>query len=94
MTWRYKSEAAGVLHMGPMSQDFRGAFGLGADDRAIGTVDADGVAFAAIQGLSDELKDRDKKIAGLEERLGRQQALIDGLKGIVCAQNPAADLCR
>jgi trimeric autotransporter adhesin len=37
--------------MGPMAQDFRAAFGLGESEKAISTVDADGVALAAIQGL-------------------------------------------
>jgi len=34
-----------------MAQDFYAAFGLGTDERHIGTVDADGAALAAIQGL-------------------------------------------
>ena len=37
--------------MGPTAQDFYAAFGLGEDERHISTVDADGVALAAIQGL-------------------------------------------
>lgn len=49
--WRYKSEAGEVDHMGPMAQDFHAAFGLGDSDKRIVTVDADGVALAAIQGL-------------------------------------------
>ncbi len=43
--------------MGPMDQDFKAAFGLGDTDRGYYTVDANGVAFAAIQALkavSDE----------------------------------------
>jgi len=35
-----------VLHLGPVAQDFHAAFGLGADDKHIATVDADGVALA------------------------------------------------
>ena len=37
--------------MGPMAQDFFAAFGLGDSDKHITTVDADGVALAAIRGL-------------------------------------------
>jgi trimeric autotransporter adhesin len=33
-----------------MAQDFHAAFDLGTDERHIATVDADGVALAAIQG--------------------------------------------
>lgn len=49
-TWTYKSSPEG-RHLGPMSEDFKAAFGLGSDAQHIATVDADGVALAAIQGL-------------------------------------------
>ncbi len=48
-TWRYAAQSNGGRHMGPMAQDFRAAFGLGTDDRSIGSLDADGVALAALQ---------------------------------------------
>lgn len=51
-TWNWKSQDPGIHHMGPMAQDFYAAFGLGEDEKRINTVDADGVAFAAIQGLN------------------------------------------
>jgi hypothetical protein len=54
-TWRYKSDPAGARHLGPVAQDFKAAFGLGARDDSIFLVDADGVALTAIQALSDEL---------------------------------------
>jgi hypothetical protein len=50
-TWRYKTQPPTIRHMGPMAQDFHAAFALGESDRQISTVDADGVALAAIQGL-------------------------------------------
>jgi len=34
MRWQYKAEL-GSVHMGPVAEDFRAAFGLGADDRHI-----------------------------------------------------------
>ena len=43
---------------GPMAQDFHAAFGGGADDKHIATVDADGVALAAIQGLNQKVEER------------------------------------
>jgi hypothetical protein len=77
--WNYKS-TPGQSHVGPVAQDFRAAFGLGADDTSIGTVDADGVALAAIQGLNqkltDELKRRDAENAELKLRLQRLERLI------------------
>jgi hypothetical protein len=50
-TWNYIGEAEGIRHLGPMAQDFYAAFGLGDSERYINTLDADGVALAAIQGL-------------------------------------------
>jgi hypothetical protein len=50
-TWSYNGQSADIRHMGAVAQDFYAAFGIGEDDRHITTVDADGVAFASIQGL-------------------------------------------
>jgi hypothetical protein len=50
-TWNYRSEDSSVRHIGPTAQDFRAAFALGDGDKAIATVDADGVSLAAIQAL-------------------------------------------
>jgi hypothetical protein len=49
--WSYRSDADNIRHIGPMAQDFYKAFGLGSDDRSIGTVDADGIALAGIKAL-------------------------------------------
>ncbi|MFO1499576.1 MAG: tail fiber domain-containing protein [Verrucomicrobiota bacterium] len=77
--WNFKSAPADT-HLGPMAQDFYAAFGLGADDKHIATVDADGVAFAAIQGLADRLEEslrrKDTEIAELRERLGRLEGRL------------------
>jgi hypothetical protein len=50
-TWSYNTEADSIRHMGPTAQDFRKAFGLGDTEKAIATVDADGVSLAAIKAL-------------------------------------------
>jgi hypothetical protein len=55
--WNYKTQP-GATHLGPMAQDFHAAFGLGEDDKHIATVDAAGVALAAIQGLNEKLEQR------------------------------------
>jgi hypothetical protein len=49
--WSYRTDNDSVHHIGPTAQDFRAAFGLGNDERTIGTVDADGVALAGVQAL-------------------------------------------
>jgi hypothetical protein len=81
--WRFKTEEAGVKHVGPMAQDFHAAFGLGAQETAIATVDADGVALAAIQGLNrkltDELNRRDLENGHLKQRLAELEKLVSKL---------------
>lgn len=67
-TWTLKHNGSGT-HMGPMAEEFAETFGLGDDDESISTVDAEGVALAAIQGLSKKLAERDDRIADLEKRL-------------------------
>ena len=62
-TWNYKTQDDAIRHMGPMAQDFAAAFGLGADEKRITTIDADGVALAAIQGLHQLAKAKDKELA-------------------------------
>ena len=100
-TWNYKAEDARVQHIGAISQDFHGLFGFGDSVETISTVDADGVALAAIQGLHEELKDRDAKLEQQQQQLGQlkqqlkqQQTLIDGLRKLLCAQNPQAAVCQ
>ncbi|MFF4410754.1 tail fiber domain-containing protein [Streptomyces sp. NPDC001404] len=50
-TWRYRWEQPAIRHVGPMSQDFKAAFGLGRHDTSIDCVDINGVALLAIQAL-------------------------------------------
>jgi hypothetical protein len=97
-TWNYKAEGAGIRHIGPFSQDFKKTFDFGVSDDGIGTVDADGVALAAIQGLNEKLDERtsdlQKENEALKQRVERQQATIDALRKLVCANNPGADICQ
>jgi len=57
-----------------MAEDFQAAFGLGSDDQHIATVDADGVALAAIQGLNEKLEAENAalkaRLAAIEAQLG------------------------
>ena len=83
-TWNYKSQDAAIRHIGPMAQDFKAAFGVGETDTGITSVDADGVALAAIQGLNQklqqELKRRDAENADLKTRLERIEQLLANQK--------------
>ena len=81
--WNFKQEA-GTPHIGPMAQDFHTAFGTGLDDRHIATVDADGVALAAIQGLNQKLEQqtaaarrKDAEITDLKTRLEKLEQLMN-----------------
>jgi endosialidase-like protein len=65
-TWSYKADKGAIRHIGPMAQDFAATFGVGNDNRSIGTIDADGVALAAIQALYEEVQELRKRVAELE----------------------------
>ncbi|MEO8740656.1 MAG: hypothetical protein ABI537_13275, partial [Casimicrobiaceae bacterium] len=72
----WKSQDDSIRHMGPMAQDFRAAFGLGETDTGISTVDADGVALAAIQGLNQKLLQKDREIGQLRRKLQAIEAKL------------------
>jgi hypothetical protein len=71
--WTYRDSSEGT-HIGPMAEDFHAAFSLGEDDQHIATVDADGVALAAIQGLNEKLEAENAelkaRLAAIEAKLG------------------------
>jgi hypothetical protein len=75
-TWRYRGEDA-ARHLGPVAEDFKAAFGLGGDPQYIGTVDADGVALASIQGLARRLERENQT---LRTELAAMTARLDALE--------------
>ena len=79
-TWNYSAQDASIRHMGPVAQDFSAAFGLGEDDTHIGTVDADGVALAAIQGLNQIVQEQDAQITALQQRTSDLEARLSTLE--------------
>jgi hypothetical protein len=96
-TWEYEDdngEGAGTTHIGPMAEDFHDAFDVGSSDKHINSINSDGVALAAIQGLSsklndarEELDDKDDRIdtleaenADLRERNAELEARIDRIE--------------
>ncbi len=76
--WNYKQDTT-TPHIGPMAQDFYEAFGTGTDERHIATVDADGVALAAIQGLNAVVAAKDARIQDLERRVTEMEAKLNRL---------------
>jgi hypothetical protein len=77
--WNYRSESNAVRHLGPVAQDFHAAFGVGADDKHIAGLDSSGVALAAIQGLSHELRAKQAEINLLKQRLEALESRLDRL---------------
>jgi len=80
-SWNFKGDSE--THVGPVAQDFHAAFGLGPDDKHIATVDADGVALAAIQGLNlrleAQVKEKDAQIQALKEAVAELKAIVGSL---------------
>jgi len=72
-TWNYKWDDPSIRHIGPMAQDFAAAFSVGEDEKHICPVDAQGVAFAAIQALHQIVRDRDALLDDLRTQLQSQQ---------------------
>lgn len=69
-SWNYKSDPANVRHIGPTAQDFKAAFGLnGEDDTHINSLDAQGVALAAMQGLYELNRQLTNENKALQDRL-------------------------
>ncbi len=78
-SWSYLADHDGARHLGPMAEDFHAAFGLGSSDARIATVDADGVALAAIQGLHRLVEEKEARIGELEIRLADLEARLDAM---------------
>ncbi|WP_068794224.1 tail fiber domain-containing protein [Brevibacillus laterosporus] len=73
-SWSYKDDTSSERHIGPTAQDFHATFGFnGDDDIHISSVDVQGIALAAIQGLNEKLKAENAQLhaslANLEARL-------------------------
>ncbi len=90
--WNYQwEEDAATPHLGPMAQDFKAAFYPGRDDRSITTLEVDGVALAAIQGLNRKLE---SELAAKEGRLVELErtnaALLERLEAIERRQRAGA----
>jgi hypothetical protein len=88
--WNFIGDTA-TPHVGPMAQDFHAAFGLGTDERHIATVDADGVALAAIQGLNEKVergaRSAELRVQKLEAENAELRQTVNKLKTLVEAMN-------
>jgi hypothetical protein len=66
-SWNYRTQAAGIRHIGPMAQDLYRLFGYGESDTTITNVDMDGINLVAIQALSAKIQTLEKKADELEQ---------------------------
>ena len=77
-----------------MAQDFHAAFGLGTDERHIATVDADGVALAAIQGLNEKVEGQSQhakqQIAQLQTENADLRTRLEKLERLLGANHGGA----
>jgi hypothetical protein len=80
-TWSYTADGIGIRHLGPMSEDFYAAFGLGVDDKHISFTDSAGVALAAVQGLNQVVQEKDQEIVSLKARLAALEQAVQALTG-------------
>lgn len=78
-------EGGDARHLGPMAEDFEETFALGGDDESIASVDADGVALAAIQELAAELGDATDRVDDLETEVEARDDRIDELESRLAA---------
>jgi hypothetical protein len=77
--WEYKGSKEGA-HIGPIAEDFYAAFGLGNDEQYISTVDADGVAMAAIQALYHKLQEKEMEMESLKKQVNQLTAQIESFQ--------------
>lgn len=64
--WSYKADTENIRHIGPMAQDFYAAFGLGNDNRSIGTVDINGVTLAGVKALEERTRNLAAELESLK----------------------------
>jgi hypothetical protein len=89
-TWQYH-HVPNRRYIGPMAQDFHAAFGLGYDDKHISTLDTDGVALAALQGLIEELRERKERSAEQARRLAELDAELRALSEQIRSHLPPGE---
>lgn len=83
MEWSYEADVEGIRHVGPMAEDFYGAFSLGVDEKHVAPRDVAGVALAGIQGLHEILETQAAELARYAERVQALEARIAELERLI-----------
>lgn len=81
-TWNFKSQDDPILHIGMMADEFNSLIdGLGGEDKdSINTMDAVGVALAAVQGLYAENQELRAELETLQQEQANLEARLDALE--------------
>jgi len=75
-SWNYRTQDPSIRHIGPVSQDFQEAFGFGEDGLHISTVDAQGIALAAVQGLYEIVLEKESQIESMDREIQELRNLL------------------
>ncbi|MDF1668608.1 MAG: tail fiber domain-containing protein [Roseovarius sp.] len=89
--WTYKDDTSGARHVGPMAQDFYAAFGLGATETGIATLDTSGVALASIKALHSELEGAHSTIEQLNGQLQTEASRNDAQAELIATLTARLD---
>jgi hypothetical protein len=93
-TWNYIAEGQQSRHLGPMAEDFYGAFKLGTTDKAIGIQDAVGVSLAAVKALDArtlELQQKTEEVEQLRTKVNSLEQRLTALEQLMQKQSEGQD---
>ncbi len=85
LSWNFKGADPTIRSLGPTAQDFYAAFGFGRDDKTVASINLEGVALAAIQGLHQLVQEKDARIVALEQHVTE----VESLRGELAALRSA-----
>ena len=93
-TWNYKAQDPSIRHIGPMADDFNALVeGLGGEgEDYINTLDADGVALAAVQGLYAQNQALEVENAALRQRVDGLEARLSALEAKASSEAAASPI--
>jgi trimeric autotransporter adhesin len=81
--WNVIEEVGKPRRIGPFAEDFYAAFGVGNDPMAIAMQDIDGVNFAGIRALDEQLQAKSREVEQLRAELTATQRRLADLEAAV-----------
>ncbi len=106
LAWNFKGEDPAIRHIGPIAQDFAGAFHLnGPDDTKISHIDPAGVAIVGVKGVLKRVQDLEAqcaladdqasqgRILQLEQDLAAKTAELSLMRTAMCAKFQDLSFC-